>query len=107
MKLVCGPGRPSGRPVDVPPPDCPPGSPAVNHPGVPRQNTATSRAEVPSGSLCPIVVTTTDADTRLLLLDMLPADCARAAAPQPNTAARATRGHVTRRITDSLRRFAR
>ena len=74
---------------------------------VPRQNTAASRVEVPSASSCAIVVTTTDADTRMLPLDGLPADCARAAAPQPNTAATANRSHITRRTTGSLRRFAR
>ena len=66
-----------------------------------------SSVEVPSASLCAIVVTKTDADTRMVSLEVAPADCARAAAPQPNTTATATRSHTTRRITDSLRRFGR
>ena len=106
MNSVIGPGRPSGRPDRRPP---------ARLPGRDRrlltiQEFRARRRpypewEVPSASLCQIVVTTTDADTRMSL-DMVPADCARAAAPQPNTAATASRSHITRCTTDSLRRLA-
>ena len=63
--------------------------------------------EVLSASLWPIVVTTTDADTRVSL-DMVPVDWARGAElQQPNMAATISGIQITGRNTDSLRRFAR